>query len=224
MRKWGIVITLLYAATLVILILPSTVLLVWEHSLFWQDFCGGLRDVCSAWGVWLAVCVFVFLQGSLLFLSVDTSWKRLKPRTHVAVTCVIASLLFALLTLAAVFSVDVAAKGDADTINPWARVLTVFAAFWVSWAVILFFYLRNSSAALSRVLTWLLRGSVLELLVAVPSHVIVRRRDDCCAPLFTGLGIVTGIAIMLLSFGPGILFLYKKRLDAYSDRPKHTVS
>jgi hypothetical protein len=33
-----------------------------------------------------------------------------------------------------------------------------------------------------RATRWLLRGSILELLVAVPSHVIVRRRDDCCAP------------------------------------------
>ena len=56
------------------------------------------------------------------------------------------------------------------------------------------------------------------LLIVVPSHVIVRRRGDCCAPVVTSFGIVTGIAIMLLSFGPGILLLYKKRLDAYKAR------
>jgi hypothetical protein len=60
---------------------------------------------------------------------------------------------------------------------------------------------------------WLLKGSVLELLIVVPCHVIVRRRHDCSAP------IATGLAIMLLSFGPSVLFLYKKRLDSYPLRP-----
>jgi hypothetical protein len=52
----------------------------------------------------------------------------------------------------------------------------------------------------------------------VPSHVSVRRRDDCSAPIATSFGIATGIAVMLLSFGPSILLLYKQRMDAYLTR------
>ena len=71
---------------------------------------------------------------------------------------------------------------------------------WVVWGIVFSFYFRNSSA-LPREFSWLLKGSVLELLIAVPCHVIVRRRGDCSAPIATSFGIVTGIAVMLLSFG-----------------------
>ncbi len=58
---------------------------------------------------------------------------------------------------------------------------------------------------------WLLRGSILELLVAVPSHIVVRQRGVCCAPAGTFWGITTGLAVMLLAFGPGVFFLYVAR-------------
>ena len=64
---------------------------------------------------------------------------------------------------------------------------------------------------LKRITRWLLRGSILELLIAVPSHIIVRRRGDCCAPAGTFWGIATGISIMLLCFGPGVFFLFVAR-------------
>ncbi|MEI6877058.1 MAG: hypothetical protein WCL50_18240, partial [Spirochaetota bacterium] len=68
-------------------------------------------------------------------------------------------------------------------------------------------------ASLTRKLTsWLLAGSILELLVAIPSHLVTRQRHDCCAPAVTFIGIATGLSVMLLSFGPGILFLYAERI------------
>jgi hypothetical protein len=81
-------------------------------------------------------------------------------------------------------------------------------------------FLRRSSDPVTRVVSWLLRGSVLELLIAVPCHIIARRRDECSAPQMTSFGIATGIAIMLLSFGPSVLLLYKKRLDEYPRKAK----
>ena len=78
----------------------------------------------------------------------------------------------------------------------------------------------NADSLLKRVTRWLLRGSILELLIAVPSHVIVRRRDDCCAPAGTFWGIATGISIMLLCFGPGVFFLFVERFNRL--KPKDT--
>ena len=73
--------------------------------------------------------------------------------------------------------------------------------------------------SLKRATRWLLRGSILELLVAVPSHVIVRRRDDCCAPAGTFWGIATGISVMLLCFGPGVFFLFVERCRRLKPNP-----
>ena len=57
-----------------------------------------------------------------------------------------------------------------------------------------------------------MRGSILELLIAVPSHIIVRHKDVCCAHAVTAAGIAAGLAVMFFSFGPGIYFLYVERI------------
>jgi hypothetical protein len=86
---------------------------------------------------------------------------------------------------------------------------------WFIWALIFRRAARADApdALMKRLTRWLLRGSILELLVAVPSHVIVRRRDDCCAPAGTFWGIATGISVMLMCFGPGVYFLFVERFQ-----------
>jgi hypothetical protein len=88
-------------------------------------------------------------------------------------------------------------------------------AFWLIWAIIFRNFARadDPDSLLKCSTRWLLRGSILELLVAVPSHIFVRRRDDCCAPAGTFWGIATGISVMLLRFGPGVFFLFIERFE-----------
>ncbi|PYU02247.1 MAG: hypothetical protein DMG38_00900 [Acidobacteria bacterium] len=111
-----------------------------------------------------------------------------------------------------------AVQGEKFGEGAFASPFLFFGIAWAFWGIVFYLFLRNSSTVVDRIVSWLLRGSVLELLVAVPCHVIVRRRHECSAPMVTSFGIVTGIAIMLLSFGPGVLFLYRKRLDTYASR------
>jgi len=222
MRSWGIVITVCYALILLGLIVPGAVVLGGPDFSNWQVFFGDVGDTCGNWLVRIPIVALLASQALLLFLSVDTSHKRLKPRAHVLVSCAVAAVLTALLTAGVIWSLGFAIRGD----NFWdalfekeASVLVFWGALWVLWGIVFYLYFRNSTAVVTRLLSWLLRGSVLELLIAVPCHVIVRRRHDCSAPLATSFGIAAGIAIMLLSFGPGILLLYKKRLNSYSTRP-----
>ncbi len=109
----------------------------------------------------------------------------------------------------------------------WQSILSIFVPvliFWLMWAIIFRRATKSDDpdALLKRATRWLLRGSILELIIAVPSHVIVRRRDDCCAPAGTFWGIATGISVMLLCFGPGVYFLFVEKFQRL--QPKQTTT
>jgi len=100
------------------------------------------------------------------------------------------------------------------------QLIGMVVCFWLIWGLIFHHFAKadDPETFVQRMTRWLLRGSILELLVAVPSHIIVRHRDDCCAPIASFWGIVTGLSVMLLSFGPGIFFLFAARIR--SRRPR----
>src|SRR5271170_3442412 len=222
MRKWGIVVSVCYALIVLGMLVPAAVYIV--GPLYWPDFLKNIINTYQEWRVWVSIVIVLLGQVLLLFLSVDTSWRRMKPRAHVAVSCALAGILTALITVSATLSLGFAVRGDRFT-DPLDRVphATIYffiacGSLWLLWGIFFYVYLRKSSDVVTRIISWLLGGSVLELLIAVPCHIIVRRRHDCSAPVVTSFGIATGIAIMLLCFGPGVLFLYKKRLDACTPR------
>lgn len=100
------------------------------------------------------------------------------------------------------------------------HVLGIIVLLWIVWGTVFYrFARRTDPAGLTQYcVRWLLRGSILELLVAVPSHVIVRQRPDCCAPIGSFWGIATGLAVMLLAFGPGVFFLFVERIQRRQPR------
>ena len=92
-------------------------------------------------------------------------------------------------------------------------VLGMMVLLWLIWGLV-FYELAKADepeALCNRLTRWLLRGSILELLVAVPSHIAVRSRDECCAPVGSFWGIVCGLSVMLMAFGPGVFFLFVER-------------
>ena len=125
------------------------------------------------------------------------------------------ALLLAVLFSVGILSILMVALGDdgLEATNFWI-ILGITPVIWTGWGLILYRFLKRSETetVYRRFIRWLLAGSILELLIAVPSHVIVRQRGDCCAPGGTFLGIATGISVMLMTFGPGVLFLYADRM------------
>jgi hypothetical protein len=216
MRKWGIVISVFYAVIVLGLLVPGAIILCGATDPLQKIFSADLIAALNGWTLWIPIAAVVAGQAVLLFLSADTAQKRLKPRTHIAVSVIVSSLLFGLLSFAVILSIDAAIRRDKFGDKYLGGPFGLWAILWALWAIVFYLYFRKSGSSIARAISWLLKGSVLELLIAVPCHVIVRRRDDCSAPVATSFGIVTGIALMLLCFGPSVLFLFKKRLDGYS--------
>lgn len=228
MRKWGFLITAFYVLVVSLILLPLS------HFLAFNDLDDDFMDVWSEmdwsgfiefWPGTIWVAVLLFGQALLLFLSVDTSFRRIHQRRHIGVSIATAALMSGLLTGIAIWSLIVAIGGDdslGDKEEAWAIGFWLAVAFfWLCWGFVFRAYKAGDSDRLNRLIGWLIRGSILELLIVVPSHVIVRQRGDCSAPLVTGFGISTGIAVMLLAFGPSVLYLYQKRLASYETRAKN---
>jgi hypothetical protein len=95
---------------------------------------------------------------------------------------------------------------------------TILGISWLVWGVYFFIKLRNASRykATASLLSLVAASNILQLLVALVAHYIVRRRGECLAGILTGIGIIGGVIVMIWSFGPAILFLFlreKYRLE-----------
>ena len=198
--------------------------------------------IYAGWAYWLWLAVLVAGQFLLLLLPIDLSERRLPARRKLKVPVIVTTFFLMNLFLAGLLSLLCAIFKEggfgifdlgsflnwlANTVyhNPtpkaqdsdWQSVasfLLPVLVFWLIWGIIFRRATRSDEpdALLKRTTRWLMRGSILELIIAVPSHVVARRRDDCCAPIGTFWGIATGISVMLLCFGPGVYFLFVERI------------
>ena len=107
MRGWGILISVFYALIVLFLLLPVAIVLSGESSTP-STILQKMAEAAGSWLIWLIVVVVLGGQVLLLFLSVDTSQKRLKPRAHILVSVTITAMLLALLATAVVLSAGVA--------------------------------------------------------------------------------------------------------------------
>lgn len=101
------------------------------------------------------------------------------------------------------------------------NVVGMVVILWMIWGFLFYRSARadDPSALSSRAMRWLVRGSIMEVLVAVPSHLVVRARGDCCAPVATFWGMACGVCVMLMAFGPGIFFLFANRMRRLRPKP-----
>jgi hypothetical protein len=209
MKRWALVVVALYLLILVVLTVPVTLLAFAPQA--------GVKDVVPAyayWGYWLGLAVMGLSQTGLLVVPVQVASRRPVARRSLLWPVVTAGLMMGGLATGAMYSLYEYARRDKafDGWFWWAAIVSGVVV-WCVWAVL--FY-RSSRAAepadlVSRQCRLMLRGSILELLIAVPTHIVARNRGYCCAGAMTFIGLALGISVMLFSFGPAVFFLYAER-------------
>ena len=243
MKHWAVLTVLLYALALVLLTVPVMLVAFGNWGIkpnSSSSSLGSLLQIYLAWGYWIWLAVLACGQALLLMLPVSIAERRPTARRPLKVPVMVTAFFLANLCFAGIFSILCAIFTDRafdlfnwfgflapapgqngqsnDNNSGWsvlASMILLLLVFWLVWAMVFRSFAKRDDAdsLLKRVTRWLLYGSILELLIAVPSHVIVRRRDDCCAPAGTFWGIATGISIMLLCFGPGVFYLFVERFN-----------
>jgi len=238
MKRWALLTVLLYGLVLVLLTVPVCIFSAVRWGAEAPEWGLAAWEVFQTGWYWVWLAVLMGIHALLLLVPVRAAEDRPRSRRSLTVPIVVATFLFTNLLVTGLFGLFAAVGGDqmfehmavpfewgvelATSIGiPFTSGLVVtlnmiglFAFFWLLWGLVFYHYAKADDAEtlVRRVTHWLLRGSILELLVAVPSHIIVRSRNECCAPFATFWGIVTGLSIMLLSFGPGVLFLFTRRI------------
>jgi hypothetical protein len=158
----------------------------------------------------ITACAIALSGIGLVFTRVRIARRRPITRASLWIPLIASGFLIGGLVIGAAISVIELSKVDENWL--WGAWIGG-AVVWIDWAVLLWLITRNKdpNSVAARLHRCVLAGSVAELLVAVPCHIVVRRRDECCAGYLTGTGICIGCVVMLVSFGPGVAFLYYRR-------------
>jgi len=207
MKLWVVLTIVLYLLCVSVVVVPLLLLA--------SDGSSEIHDAFFIF-YYIFVPVLVVAQGVLLLVPVGIVRERPVRRRGIVVSAVVAAIPMAALTFGFFYSFALMIWGEnqVDSFLDHPLPLLALLIFWLVWGAV---FIRSYADLASRSFTshltrWLLRGSILELLVAIPSHIISRQRNECCAPIGTLLGIATGLAIALMSFGPGVFLLFAQRI------------
>ena len=225
MRRWGLLVSAVYLLLLYLLFLPLWSFLIDDSVIWIVEF----EDIDWDWdsiealmfiGLMILPVLGLLLSQAVLFVSVDRSFRRPIPRSSLQRIVWTTAFATGLLTTGALISVawaiDTARKSAfTDSEFGFTLLMLSWIPAWIAWGLAFNRYVKDEESLVHKMVSRLLAGSVLELLVAIPCHVYIRYKEECSAPIFSGWGIVTGIAVMFLALGPGVLLLYHKRLEQY---------
>lgn len=208
MRRWALLVTILYLVILFVLTAPL-LKLAFLHDISLKD----TLDAYSYPGYWIVLAIMAVSQFALLAVPVRIESRRPVTRGALWPTVLAAALATAALFFGAASSVAEFLL-QKDTTNNLGSALVGCALFlWIVWSVVFYRFGRTAAPEdfISRLCKLMFKGSILELLIALPTHIVARYRNYCCAGVMTFIGLSMGIAVMLFSFGPSVFFLYAAR-------------
>jgi hypothetical protein len=207
MKRWALLVAVLYGAIICLLLPPA------YHLAFESQAPPAPARIFFYREWWLLLSVMALGQGALLAVPVRVAGRRPVTRRPLALTIGAAALMMSTLAVGAfcaIYEFGFHEAGGHWTI--WTALGLGLGA-WCGWGWIFFRMSRmvEGEDFVSRICRWLFNGSILELLIAVPTHIVARYRDYCCAGVMTFIGLTMGMSVMLFSFGPGVFFLFAAR-------------
>lgn len=211
MKKWALLTIGLYVLVLAALTPPFIGAAFGEfHWKYYADMFNFKPH--DAGYFWLILGGLGLLQAALLVVPVRIEGYKHVTTRHVVWTILAGAVSLILLAGTCVLAIGVVLEHHPNpSMIKLAMIGTGF--FWAFWTLMFWLYAwRKSKSLMARMVNYLLLGSILELLIAIPSHIYVRSRHECCADMITMLGLASGIAIGLLAFGPAVFALFVRRV------------
>lgn len=209
MKKWPWVITILYGIIIIIFTWPVAYIAFYSPKEASSEI-----HIFGNLVYWAWLLVMVLGQVALLVIPVNVATRRPVTKRAIIYPVIFSGLMMAGLAVGVVWSIaETVMQENAIGGHLWWIALLVLLLMWALWGYIFFKWSKHSEPRnfIEKICRALFKGSILELLIAVPTHVVARYRDYCCAGAMTFLGIGIGGAVMLFSFGPGVFFLFIER-------------
>jgi hypothetical protein len=208
MKRWALIVAVLYAALLLVLTVPAVLLAFLPLASAKEVF-----KAYAFWPYWLWLGVMLVSQLALLAVPVRVASLRPVSRGPIWRTLLAGGLMAGGLAGGAFLSIyEFLVRGNFSNTFLWTAVGLAILT-WSIWTLIFFRMSRDMEPGdiVSRQCRCLIRGSILELLIAVPTHVVARYRDYCCAGFMTFIGLTMGVSVMLFAYGPAVFFLFAER-------------
>lgn len=217
MKRWALLVVLLYGAVLTMCVIALAVPAFWPRN-EWNLSAWLFLSFDESWWAWCFLGVMLLTEGALLVVPVRMVAEVPVPKRHLAWGYLVAAVASLVLLAGIAISLweHVMATDESST-RTWAILLAVVGSLWLGWTILFSFYTGKNRPVgpMGRLVRWLLAGSIAEILVVIPMHAVARYRNYCCAGYMTFAGLAAGMAVLLLAFGPGAFVLLARRLRSY---------
>jgi hypothetical protein len=211
LTHWALAVACLYLLVLIAVTCPLIVLARYPHMKM-----SAAAEIYLAWPYWVWVAVMFICQIALLVVPARALSRRPVTRRPLILPILVGGLMMGVLAIGAVFTfvemLNLSRTNKVHFPELW-QVLAVACIIWAAWAVVFYSLSCRHSVedALAKQSCALLTGSILEVLVAIPTHIAARHRTECCAGFGSFIGLTLGTSVMLFAYGPAVFFLFLAR-------------
>src|ERR1051325_2636548 len=156
----------------------------------------------------ITVTLLLACEAGLILVPVRVATRRPVTKRSLWIPIIASGLFAGFVIFGGAIALGEYFDESMSTRTSWMAI-GIGVGVWLIWSVVFALIARSRAPADvgGKLHRWLIAGSVLELLVAVPTHLVVRRRTECCAGMATLGGICIGVVVMVLGFGPSVVFL-----------------